>query len=128
MPESRDHRLLVVALVNRMGEQGITVLGAEAPGWRRPALVGGRRPDVLGYYRPGGCVVAGEAKRGPELWDCARQLAEIAEALPSQGPPGAGALLIIGVMPGWADEARELCTLIACPRTNTSVWSPARSL
>ncbi len=62
MAESRDHRLLVAALLRRMIERGIAVHGADAAGWPRPQLVGGRRPDVLGYYAAGGSAVAGEAK------------------------------------------------------------------
>lgn len=107
-----------------MIERGIAVRGAAAAGWPRPELVGGRRPDVLGYYAAGGTVVAGEAKRGPELWSCRAQLTDIARALPSRGPVGGGALLILGVLPGWETEAMELCSLIECPRTSSMVWSP----
>lgn len=123
MAESREHRLLVLSLVTRMLEYDIAVLAAEAPGWRRPAVIGGRRPDVIGFYRVGGSVVAAEAKRGPELWSCQRQLEEMAQALPTTGPVGAGALLILGVPREWVAEAQELCAQIDAPRTAATVWS-----
>lgn len=124
MSETREHRLLVAALVARMQHSSITVLSAAAPGWPRPPLIGGRRPDVVGFYRPGGSIVAGEAKRGPELWGCLSQLEDIAAALPELGPQGSGALLILGVMSGWESEAKAVCELIQTPRTSSQVWSP----
>lgn len=124
MPETREHRRLVSALVARMQQSSITVMSAAAPGWPAPPLIGGRRPDVLGFYRPGGSVVAGEAKRGPELWACLSQLQAIAMALPELGPRGGGALLILGVMPGWEAEATAFCDQIRSPRTSSQVWSP----
>src|SRR5437879_2109064 len=93
MAESREHRRLVRCLVRQMRASGIDVIRAAAPGWRIPPLVGGRRPDVFGYYVIGAAVAAGEAKRGPELRSSRAQLAEIAAALPLYGPKGAGALL-----------------------------------
>jgi hypothetical protein len=125
MAESRDHKRLVACLVRRMMEQSITVTAAQAPGWPPPPWIGRRRPDVFGYYRTGGAVVAGEAKRGPELWDCRQQIEELATALPLSGPSGADALLILGVMPGWETEAADFCATLSLLRTAPIVWSPA---
>src|SRR4051812_1785512 len=108
MAESREHRRLVAAVVRDMLDVGITGLAAAAPGWPAPPLIGGRRPDVRGYYAIGAAVIAGEAKRGPEAWSSIRQLQDIADALPSDGPAGAGSLLILAVREAWAD-ARDVC-------------------
>ena len=127
MTETRIHRRLVAALVRDMLARGIRVTAADAPGWRRPQLVGRRRPDVVGYYHAGGAVVAGEAKRGPELWGSRPQLEEMALALPAVGPIGGYALLILGVLPEWEREAAALCSSLSLPRTASVVWTPQLS-
>jgi hypothetical protein len=110
-----------------MRESSITVGGAAAPGWKPPPLIGGRRPDIVGYYRIGGSIVAGEAKRGPELWGSLGQLEDIAVALPTLGPIGGGALLIVAVTAGWEAEASAVCELIPSPRTSRAIWSPGEA-
>ena len=42
--------------------------GRRGPRLARVRMLGARRPDVFGYCNVVGAVVAGEAKRGPELW------------------------------------------------------------
>jgi hypothetical protein len=67
-------------------------------------------------------VIAGEAKRGPELWDCIDQLRAIADALPSAGPSGGGCLFILAVGLGWQEDALEVGRLVATGRTTVSIW------
>jgi hypothetical protein len=67
--------------------------------------------------------MAGEAKRGPELWACRHQLRDIAAAPPAYGPNGAGALLILGLGDAWAGDARDLCDSLGNGRTATAVWT-----
>jgi hypothetical protein len=86
MPENREHRRLVLALVREMLGAGITVPGAAERGWSRPPLIGGRRPDVVGFYGVGAAVTADEAKRSPELWAARGQLQNIVAALLENGP------------------------------------------
>jgi len=117
--EGREHRLLVRELVRHLQSRHVTVIGADSRGWPRSPAVGRRRPDVLGYYRPGGAAVAGEAKRGPELWSCRPQFEELAAALPACGPKGAGAALILAV----GEDFRYARTMVA-GRTSVTVWTP----
>lgn len=124
--EGREHRRLVSSLVRRMQASGLTVQAAECPGWPRPPTIGRRRPDVVALYRAGGAVVAGEAKRGPDLRRSHSQLSELAEALSGRGPRGAGALLILAVPLGWEAEAFDVCADLPRSRTMTTVWSLPR--
>lgn len=107
-----------------MQDAGIRVSAAAAPGWPAPPLIGGRRPDVVGYYAIGAAVIGGEAKLGPEVWSSLQQLQAIAEGLPSLGPAGAGSVLIVAVREPWADVARDVCSFITGNRTATTVWTP----
>lgn len=127
MAESREHRALVADLVRQMLARGITVRTADSPGWSRPSLVGLRRPDVFGFYRAGGTIVAGEAKRGPELWSSRTQLEQLADALPTTGPPGTQALLILAVPSEWELEAKEVCRSLHAPGTVPLVWPTDRT-
>lgn len=124
MAEGREHRLLVRALVGHLQARHVTVLSADSRGWPRSAAVGQRRPDVYGYYQAGGAAVAGEAKRGPELWACRSQLEELAAALPEHGPRGAGAVLVLAVGEGFRDEAEDFARTMNSGRTSVTVWSP----
>jgi hypothetical protein len=126
--ESRGHRQLVRGLIRHMLGSGVQIIAAAAPGWPAPPLIGGRRPDVVGYYPVGAALMAGEAKQGPELWSSRHQLRDIAAALPAHGPAGAGALLILAVSDPWAGDARNFCDHLATGRTSATVWSPAESL
>lgn len=123
MAESLDHRRLVRGLVGHLLRSHVRVLAADTPGWPRTPALSGRRPDVLGFYRAGGAVVAGEAKRGPELWACRAQLDELTHALPRYGPKGADAALVLAVLPGYEDEALALAATLT-GRTAVSVWTP----
>lgn len=124
MAETRQHQRLVLALVRYLQRVGCEILAADAPGWPRTPLLGGRRPDVLAYYTIGGCMLAGEAKRGPEMWKALAQLDSVAAALPGWGPIGSGGLLILAVEPEWDAEARLLCSVVSRPRTFATVWTP----
>jgi hypothetical protein len=124
MAEGREHRRLVRALVGHLQDCHVTVAAAAIRGWPSPQAVGARRPDVLGYCAPLGIVVAGEAKRGPELWSCRPQLAELAEALPRLGPSGTDAVLMLATLPGWEDDGRAVAASLPRYRTVISVWSP----
>lgn len=79
---------------------------------------------MFGYYTVSGSAVAGEAKRGPELWASRDQIQDVAMALPYYGPTGGGALLILAVSMGWEADAGELCRTIHASRTATAIWSP----
>lgn len=125
MAESREHQRLVSGLVRHLQSLGVVVIAADAPGWRRTPLVGGRRPDVVGYHPAGRYAVAGEAKRGPEIWSCRAQIVALADALPARGPIGGGALLVLAVGEGWEDDATDFCRTLTPSMTSTHVWSPA---
>lgn len=127
MPESREHRLLVRALVRHLQSRHVTVLSADSRGWPRSPALGSRRPDVLGYYTPSGTAVAGEAKRGPELWACRSQLEELAVELPRLGPRGGGAALVLAVGDDFRDDAEDLVRTIASGRTTIAIWTPGAS-
>jgi hypothetical protein len=68
--------------------------------------------------------MAGAAKRGPDLWSSRHQLQDIADDLPSHGPDGAGALLILAVSATWAADAHEMCDSITTTHTVMTVWTP----
>lgn len=118
---SREHERIVTGLLRYMVNVGTTIWGADAPGWPGAPRVGRRRPDILGYYRPGAALAAGEAKRGPELWGCATQIEDLAQALGSMRV--GGAVLFLGVGPGWAAEAKALIDCIDTGKTSILVCS-----
>ncbi len=125
MSETRDHRRRVLALARAMQDRGITVVAADAPGWPRPERIGGRRPDVLGFYSVVGVWVAGEVKRGPEVWACYSQLYQVAVALPGLCPPGACALFVLAVSEEWEPDAVLMCETLQGQQTWVTVWPEA---
>ena len=122
MSEGREHRRAVQALARTMHRRGIIVHAADAPGWPRPPLIGGRRPDVLGFYPVVGVAVVGEVKRGPEVWACYPQL-WVADALAELCPTGACGLFILALTDGWVPDVAVLCDTLRGPRTWVTVWS-----
>ena len=122
MSERREHRRGVQALTRAMQDRGITILAADAPGWRRPPQIGGRRPDVLGYYPVVGVPVVGEVKRGSEVWACYPQLCAVADAIPELCPSGACALFILALIEGFEPDVAILCETLQGPRTWVTVW------
>jgi hypothetical protein len=123
MSESREHRAIVSSLAVAMATAGIRIVGVEAPGWPSAPMIGTRRPDVFGRISPRAEAVIGEAKRGPELWACARQIEELALALPGYGPAGAGALVIVDVPSEWVTSAETLLDHLQLGRTAALVWA-----
>lgn len=124
VPEGREHRQLVRCLLRHLQDSHVSVLGADARGWPASPAVGRRRPDVFGYYPSGGAVVAGEAKRGPELWASRTQIADLARHLPALGPRNSGAALVLAVGHGYLDEALNMLSTVDLGRTTVTVWSP----
>lgn len=125
MAESREHQRLVRSLTAHLQRSRVTIVGVAARGWPTPPLLGGRRPDVLGYYFPGGgAAVAGEAKRGPELWGCRGQIEDLLDVLPALSSRGTGALLVLGVPAPWRVEAEEFARTLPRGRTAIDVWAP----
>lgn len=124
MTETREHRRLVMALLRYLQGVGCVILAADAPGWPRTPTLGGRRPDVLAYYRIGGCMIVGEAKRGPEIWESVNQLTSVARGLPGRGPIGSAALVVLAVAAEWHSEGRAVCDAISQPRSFATAWTP----
>jgi hypothetical protein len=108
-----------------MQARGITVIAADAPGWPIPPTMGGRKPDVIGHYPVVGVPVAGEAKRGPEVWSCFPQFYEEAQSLSGLCPRGACSLLILAVGDGWEGDAAVVCDVLTGPGTWVTVWPAA---
>lgn len=122
--EGREHRQLVRCLLRHLQDSHVSVLGADARGWPASPLVGRRRPDVFGYYRTGGAVIAGEAKRGPELWASRTQIADLARHLPALGPRNSGAVLVLAVGHGYLYDAADMLSTLELGRTTVTIWSP----
>ena len=123
MSESRLHRRRVLALVRHMQARGVEVLAADAPGWRRPPPIGGRRPDVFGFYPVLGVAVAGEVKRGPEAWASFPQLYQITAGLAALCPRGASGLLVLAAAaPEWEDDLELLRQVLGECRTAIAMW------